>query len=125
MENDREGQFERPLDQSQELDVSYVYDEGEDDLEEERMWGKPEEETLEEETSSPDFAGTRRLDIYKSLAVSDLVEEETDFGTLPEECIIEQEFMLERARVEEALTRAANLELVLSVLIRLLESSAS
>lgn len=114
MESDHEGQFQRPLYTSQELEVSYVYGNEEESLDDEQIWGAQVNEVEQDEWPDREaLAVTKRLDIYKSLLVSDIQDVETKLEELPEECIIEHEFMLERARIEEALARAANLEIVL------------
>lgn len=114
MESDHEGQFQKPLDNSHELEVSYVYGDEEESLDNEKIWEIEEHEVEEDEWPDREgLPGNKSLDMYKSLLVSDIQDVDIKLEELPEECIIEQEFMLERARIEEALARAANLEIVL------------
>jgi intein/homing endonuclease len=50
--------------------------------------------------------------LYQSENLEGEEDEESTFGDLPEDKIIERQFMLEQARIEEALNMIANLEIV-------------
>lgn len=51
--------------------------------------------------------------IYESEVIEGEEDEESTFGDIAEEKIIERQFMLEQARIEEALNMIANLEIVM------------
>jgi hypothetical protein len=61
--------------------------------------------------------------LYESETFLATEEEDLGFERLPEDQMIERQFMLEQARIEEALNMIANLEIVAILLIRSRESS--